>query len=207
MPKVDVLNMQGAKVGEAELSEGIFAVEMNEAVVHQVVKAQLANKRQGTQSALTRAEVSGGGRKPWRQKGTGRARQGSTRSPQWTHGGVVFAPKPRDYTIKVLRKVRRLAMFSALTSKVVDGDMIILDNITVNEGKTRVVAKMLKDLGATRKALIVLPERDENVVRASANIPGVKTSYVNTINVLDILSYDKFIVTQDAVKLVEEVYD
>ena len=207
MPKVVVLNMQGAKVGEMDLSDEIFGAEINETALHTVVRAQLNAKRQGTQSALTRTEVRGGGRKIYRQKGTGNARHHGRRAPQFTHGGVVFAPKPRDYTIKVLRKVRRLAMFSALTSKVVDGDMIILDNLTVNEGKTRVVAKMLKDLGATRKALIVLPERDENVVRASANIPGVKTSYVNTINVLDILSYDKFIVTQDAVKLVEEVYD
>ena len=207
MPKVAVLNMQGAKVGEMDLSDEIFGAEINETALHTVVRAQLNAKRQGTQSALTRTEVRGGGRKIYRQKGTGNARHHGRRAPQFTHGGVVFAPKPRDYTIKVLRKVRRLAMFSALTSKVVDGDMIILDNLTVNEGKTRVVAKMLKDLGATRKALIVLPERDENVVRASANIPGVKTSYVNTINVLDILSYDKFIVTQDAVKLVEEVYD
>ena len=207
MPKVAVLNMQGAKVGEMDLSDEIFGAEINETALHTVVRAQLNAKRQGTQSALTRTEVRGGGRKIYRQKGTGNARHHGRRAPQFTHGGVVFAPKPRDYTIKVLRKVRRLAMFSALTSKVVDGDMIILDNLTVNEGKTRVVAKMLKELGATRKALIVLPERDENVVRASANIPGVKTSYVNTINVLDILSYDKFIVTQDAVKLVEEVYD
>ena len=207
MPKVAVLNMQGATVGEMDLSEEIFGAEINETALHTVVRAQLNAKRQGTQSALTRTEVRGGGRKIYRQKGTGNARHHGRRAPQFTHGGVVFAPKPRDYTIKVLRKVRRLAMFGALTSKVVDGDMIILDSLTVNEGKTRVVAKMLKDLGATRKALIVLPERDENVVRASANIPGVKTSYVNTINVLDILSYDKFIVTQDAVKLIEEVYD
>ena len=207
MPKVAVLNMQGATVGEIELSDAVFGAEINESAIHTVVRAQLNAKRQGTQSALTRTEVRGGGRKIYRQKGTGNARHHGRRAPQFTHGGVVFAPKPRDYRIKVLRKVRRLAMLGALSSKVAENDMIVLDQLTLNEGKTRIVAKMLKDLGATRKALIVLPERDENVVRAAANIPGVKTSYVNTLNVLDILNYDKFIVTQEAVKLVEEVYD
>ncbi len=207
MPKVAVLNMQGAAVGEIELSDAVFGAEINESAIHTVVRAQLNAKRQGTQSALTRTEVRGGGRKIYRQKGTGNARHHGRRAPQFTHGGVVFAPKPRDYRIKVLRKVRRLAMLGALSSKVAENDMIVLDQLTLNEGKTRIVAKMLKDLGATRKALIVLPERDENVVRAAANIPGVKTSYVNTLNVLDILNYDKFIVTQEAVKLVEEVYD
>ena len=207
MPKVAVLNMQGATVGEIELSDAVFGAEINESAIHTVVRAQLNAKRQGTQSALTRTEVRGGGRKIYRQKGTGNARHHGRRAPQFTHGGVVFAPKPRDYRIKVLRKVRRLAMLGALSSKVAENDMIVLDQLTLNEGKTKIVAKMLKDLGATRKALIVLPERDENVVRAAANIPGVKTSYVNTLNVLDILNYDKFIVTQEAVKLVEEVYD
>ena len=207
MPKVAVLNMQGAAVGEIELSDAVFGAEINESAIHTVVRAQLNAKRQGTQSALTRTEVRGGGRKIYRQKGTGNARHHGRRAPQFTHGGVVFAPKPRDYRIKVLRKVRRLAMLGALSSKVAENEMIVLDQLTLNEGKTRLVAKMLKDLGATRKALIVLPERDENVVRAAANIPGVKTSYVNTLNVLDILNYDKFIVTQEAVKLVEEVYD
>jgi len=207
MPKVAVLNMQGAAVGEIELSDAVFGAEINESAIHTVVRAQLNAKRQGTQSALTRTEVRGGGRKIYRQKGTGNARHHGRRAPQFTHGGVVFAPKPRDYRIKVLRKVRRLAMLGALSSKVAENDMIVLDQLTLNEGKTKIVAKMLKDLGATRKALIVLPERDENVVRAAANIPGVKTSYVNTLNVLDILNYDKFIVTQEAVKLVEEVYD
>ena len=207
MPKVAVLNMQGAAVGEIELSDTVFGAEINESAIHTVVRAQLNAKRQGTQSALTRTEVRGGGRKIYRQKGTGNARHHGRRAPQFTHGGVVFAPKPRDYRIKVLRKVRRLAMLGALSSKVAENDMIVLDQLTLNEGKTKIVAKMLKDLGATRKALIVLPERDENVVRAAANIPGVKTSYVNTLNVLDILNYDKFIVTQEAVKLVEEVYD
>ena len=207
MPKVAVLNMQGAQVREIELSDAIFGAEVNESVIHLVVRAQLNAKRQGTQSALTRTEVRGGGRKIYRQKGTGNARHHGRRAPQFTHGGVVFAPKPRDYDIKVMRKVRRLAMQGALTTKVVDGDMIVLDKIEMAEAKTKIIAKMLKDLGATRKALLVLPERDEMVVRAAQNIPGLKTAYVNTINVLDILNHDKFIVTEEAVKLVEEVYD
>ena len=207
MPKVAVLNMQGAQVREIELSDAVFGAEVNESVIHLVVRAQLNAKRQGTQSALTRTEVRGGGRKIYRQKGTGNARHHGRRAPQFTHGGVVFAPKPRDYTFKVMRKVRRLAMLGALTTKVVEGDMIVLDKIEMAEAKTKIIAKMLKDLGATRKALLVLPERDEMVVRAAQNIPGLKTAYVNTINVLDILNYDKFIVTEAAVKLVEEVYD
>ena len=207
MPKVAVLNMQGAQVRETELSDAIFGAEVNESVIHLVVRAQLNAKRQGTQSALTRTEVRGGGRKIYRQKGTGNARHHGRRAPQFTHGGVVFAPKPRDYTFKVMRKVRRLAMLGALTTKVVEGDMIVLDKIEMAEAKTKIIAKMLKDLGATKKALLVLPERDEMVVRAAQNIPGLKTAYVNTINVLDILNYDKFIVTEAAVKLVEEVYD
>ena len=207
MPKVAVLNMQGAQVREIELSDAIFGAEVNESVIHLVVRAQLNAKRQGTQSALTRTEVRGGGRKIYRQKGTGNARHHGRRAPQFTHGGVVFAPKPRDYTFKVMRKVRRLAMLGALTTKVVEGDMIVLDKIEMAEAKTKIIANMLKDLGATKKALLVLPERDEMVVRAAQNIPGLKTAYVNTINVLDILNYDKFIVTDAAVKLVEEVYD
>ncbi len=206
MPKVAVLNMQGAQVREIELSDAVFGAEVNESVIHLVVRAQLNAKRQGTQSALTRTEVRGGGRKIYRQKGTGNARHHGRRAPQFTHGGVVFAPKPRDYKIKVMRQVRRLAMLGALTTKVVENDLIVLDKIEMAEAKTRIIATMLKDLGATRKALLVLPERDEMVVRAAKNIPGVKTAYVNTINVLDILSYDKFIVTEAAVKLVEEVY-
>ena len=206
MPKVAVLNMQGAQVREIELSDAIFGAEVNESVIHLVVRAQLNAKRQGTQSALTRTEVRGGGRKIYRQKGTGNARHHGRRAPQFTHGGVVFAPKPRDYTFKVMRKVRRLAMLGALTTKVVEGDMIVLDKIEMAEAKTKIIAKMLKDLGATRKALLVLPERDEMVVRAAQNIPGLKTAYVNTINVLDILGNEKFIITEEAVKLVEEVY-
>ena len=207
MPKVAVLNMQGATVGEMELSDAVFGAEINETALHTVVRAQLNAKRQGTQSALTRTEVRGGGRKIYRQKGTGNARHHGRRAPQFTHGGVVFAPKPRDYRIKVLRKVRRLAMFSALSSKVADSDMIVLDKLALSEAKTKLMAATLKALGSPRKALIVMPERDEAVVRASANIPGVKTAYVNTLNVLDILAYDKMIITQDAVKQVEEVYD
>ncbi len=205
MPKVDVLNMQGAKVGEAELSEGIFAVEMNEALVHQVVKAQLANKRQGTQSALTRSEVSGGGRKPWRQKGTGRARQGSTRSPQWTHGGVVFAPKPRDYTQSIPRKMKRLALKCALSAKLSAGELVVLDELKLSQPKTREMAAVLKALGA-EKALVVLNEKDESVLRASGNIQALKLAYVNTINVYDILKYDKLVILQAALPKVEEVY-
>ena len=206
MPTVKVLNMQGQVVGSQELSEAVFGVEVNVSAMHTVARAILNAQRQGTQSAKTRTEVRGGGRKIYRQKGTGNARHHGRRAPQFTHGGVVFAPKPRDYTFKVMRKVRRLAMLGALTTKVVEGDMIVLDKIEMAEAKTKIIAKMLKDLGATRKALLVLPERDEMVVRAAQNIPGLKTAYVNTINVLDILSYDKFIVTEAAVKLVEEVY-
>lgn len=207
MPKVSMVNMAGQTVGEIELSDNTFGAEVNESAIHLVVRAQLNAKRQGTQSAKTRTEVRGGGRKIYRQKGTGNARHHSRRAPQFTHGGVVFAPKPRDYHISVPRKVRRLAMKGALTSKVLDGDIIILDKLELNEGKTRVIAKMLKDLGVDRKALIVIPERDEHVCRASKNIQGVKTAYINTLNVLDILGYDKFIVTQDAVRMVEEVYN
>ena len=207
MANVKVFNMHGAAVGEIALSDEVFGVEPHISAMHAVVRAYMNAQRQGTQSALTRTEVRGGGRKIYRQKGTGNARHHGRRAPQFTHGGVVFAPKPRDYRIKVLRKVRRLAMLGALSSKVAENEMIVLDKLQLAEAKTKLVAKMLKDLGATRKALIVLPERDEFVVRAAANIPGVKTAYVNTLNVLDILNYDKFIVTQEAVKLVEEVYD
>lgn len=207
MPKVAMLNMQGATVGEIELSDNTFGAEIHEPAMHLVVRQQLNAKRQGTQSALTRTEVRGGGRKIYRQKGTGNARHHSRRAPQFTHGGVVFAPKPRDYSFSIPRKVKRLAMKSALTSKVVDGDLIVLDKLELTEAKTKVIAKMLKDLNVTRKALIVIPGKDEAIVRAARNIEGVKTAYVNTLNVLDILGYDKFIVTEEAVKKVEEVYD
>ena len=191
MPKVAVLDMAGKEVGQIELSEAVFGVEPNSSVMLHMVKNYLANQRQGTQSALTRAEVSGGGRKPWRQKGTGHARQGSTRAPQWTHGGIVFAPKPRDYRYTVNKKVRRLAMKSALSSKVLDSDMIVLDALTMEEYKTKTIVSMLKALGSEKKALIVLPKVDEKVIASARNIPGVKTALANTLNVYDILNADK----------------
>lgn len=206
MPKVSVYNMQGAKVGDMDLSEEIFGIEVNEPVLHTVVRAQLNNKRQGTKSTLTRAEVRGGGKKPWRQKGTGRARQGSTRAPQWTKGGVVFAPKPRDFSMTVPKKVRRLALKSALSSKVIGGEMIVLDALNLPEAKTREMAKVLKALSVDKRALIVLDSKNESVFRAAANIQGIKLAFVNTINVLDILGYDKFIVLKDAVAQIQEVY-
>ncbi|MCI9225562.1 MAG: 50S ribosomal protein L4 [Acutalibacter sp.] len=206
MAEVAVLNMQGREVGRQELSDSVFGIEPNVPVMNDMVKNYLANQRQGTQSALTRSEVSGGGRKPWRQKGTGRARQGSTRSPQWTHGGIVFAPKPRDYSYTLNKKVRRLAMKSALSSKVQDGEMIVIDKIALEGFKTKEIAAMLKAVGSERKALIVLDSVDEKVIRSAGNIPGVKTAQVNTLNVYDILNADKFIVVQGAVQKIEEVY-
>ena len=208
MPSIKVLNMQGASVGEMELKDEIFAVEPNVAAMHLVVRSILANKRQGTQSALTRGMVRGGGRKIYRQKGTGNARHHGRRAPQFTHGGVVFAPKPRDYRISVPRKVRRLAMKSALSSKVAEQEIIVVDNITLTEAeaKTKNVVKMLKALGADKKALIVTNDAEPMVVRAANNIQDVKTTFVGSLNVVDILNCDKFIISQDAVKLVEEVY-
>ena len=206
MPKVTVLDMAGKEVSKMDLSDAVFGIEPNKAVMHDMVKNYLANQRQGTQSALTRAEVSGGGRKPWRQKGTGHARQGSTRAPQWTHGGIVFAPKPRSYKYTLNKKVRRLAMKSALSSKVLDNEMIVLDKITLKEYKTKTIAAMLKAVGSEKKALIVLPQKDEKVIASAANIPGVKTAMVNNLNVYDILNADKFIVLKDAVAKIEEVY-
>lgn len=205
MPKVALYNMNGQQVGDIELSENVFGAEINVEAMHQVVKMQLANKRQGTQSALTRGEVSGGGRKPYRQKGTGRARQGSTRSPQWIHGGVVFAPKPRDYSYTVPKKIKRIAMKSALSSKVSDNDIIVLEGLNLEEPKTKVVADMLKSLEA-RKALIVVPEKDETAYKSARNIEGVAILPVNNLNVYDILKYEKFIITKDAVSKVEEVF-
>ena len=207
MPNLKVVNMQGQEVGEIMLSDDLFAGEINESVLHTVVRAQLNAKRQGTQSALTRTEVRGGGRKIYRQKGTGNARHHGRRAPQFTGGGMVFAVKPRSYRISVPRKVRRLAMQSALTAKATENNIIVVDKIEMAEAKTKIIAKMLKDLGVEKKALIVTPESDTAVVRAAANIQGVKTAHVHTLNVLDILSYDKFIVTEAAVKLVEEVYE
>lgn len=206
MANVSVYNMEGKEVGALELNDAVFGVEVNEHLVHLAVVAQLANKRQGTQKAKTRSEVSGGGRKPWRQKGTGRARQGSTRAPQWTHGGIVFAPKPRDYTVTLNKKVKRLAMKSALSSKVQDNEMIVVDSIATEGYKTKKIAEMLKALGSEKKALIVLSEVDAQVIASAANIPGVKTAQVNTLNVYDILNADKFIVVKDAVSKIEEVY-
>ena len=196
MPKVTVLDMAGKEVSKIDLSDAVFGIEPNKAVMHDMVKNYLANQRQGTQSALTRAEVSGGGKKPWRQKGTGHARQGSTRAPQWTHGGIVFAPKPRSYRYTLNKKVRRLAMKSALSSKVLDNELVVLDKIAMDEYKTKTIAAMLKAVGSEKKALIVLPEKNEKVIASAANIPGVKTALVNTLNVYDILNADKFIVLQ-----------
>lgn len=206
MPKVALYDITGAQVGEVALSEEIFAAPVNTAVMHEVVKAYLANQRQGTQSALTRSEVSGGGIKPWRQKGTGRARQGSTRSPQWRHGGVVFAPKPRDYRISVNKKVKRLAMKSALSAKVNENELIVFNALDIAAPKTKEMVKVLKAIDVDR-ALIVLADKDEIVERAASNIPGVKTTLVGTLNVYEILKYEKLILTQDALAKVEEVYN
>ena len=206
MAKTALYNMEGAAIGEVELSDAIFASSINEAAMHLVVRSYLAAQRQGTQSAKTRTEVRGGGRKIYRQKGTGNARHHGNRAPQFTHGGVVFAPKPRDYVIAVPKKVRRLAFKSAMTSKLNAGEIVVVDELKLTEGKTKLMAKVLKALNAEKKALVVLPERDENVVRATANIAGLQTSYVNTLNVYDILKAGKIILTQDALKGVEEVY-
>jgi len=205
MPKTTVYDITGKAVGEIELSDSIFGQEVNASVLHEVVKAYLANQRQGTQSALTRAEVSGGGIKPWRQKGTGRARQGSTRSPQWRHGGVVFAPKPRDYTIRVNKKVKRLAMKSALSSKVLDTDLIVFNELNLAAPKTKEMVKALEAVNA-EKALIVLDSSNETVERAARNIEGVKTTLVGTLNVYEILKYKKLILTEASAKKIEEVY-
>ena len=206
MPTVSVYNMQGQSVGTIELNDAIFGVEVNAYAVHEVVVAQLANRRQGTQSALTRTEVAGGGKKPWRQKGTGRARQGSTRSPQWRHGGVVFAPKPRDYRIVVNKKVRRLALKSALTDKVLSNNFIVLDTLELTAPKTKEMATVLKNLGVEKKALVVTEAVNGSVVRASNNIPTVKTTEVGTLNVYDIVNAEKTIVTKAAIAKIEEVY-
>ena len=206
MANVKVVNMQGAAVGEIVLSDDIFAAEVSVSAMHAVVRAYMNAQRQGTQSARTRTEVRGGGKKIYRQKGTGNARHHSNRAPQFKHGGVVFAPKPRDYSICVPRKVRRLAMKSALTSKVAESEMIVVDNIELAEAKTKNVVTMLKALGADKKALIVTADNNEMVVRASNNIQNVKTTFVGSLNVVDILNCDKFIISQDAVKRVEEVY-
>ena len=206
MPKVQVYDMAGKAVSEIELSDAVFGIKPNPAVVHQVIVNYLANQRQGTQSTLTRTEVSGGGKKPWRQKGTGHARQGSIRAPQWRKGGIALGPKPRDYSYTLNKKVKRLAIKSVFSDKVLTGDMIVVDNIKVDGYKTKPVVEMLKALGAEKKALIVMPEKDAQLIKSAANIPGVKTALVNTINVYDIVNCDKFIVAKDAVAKLEEVY-
>ena len=206
MPTIKVFNMAGAEVGSMEISDVLFGGEVNGNVLHAAVRAYLLNQRQGTQSTLTRTEVSGGGRKPWRQKGTGRARQGSTRSPQWTHGGIALGPKPRSYRTGLNKKTKRLALISALTDKVNSGKLIIVDDIKLDTYKTKVMADMFKTFGAERKPLVVLPEVDNFVIKSCANIPGAKTCLYNTINVYDILNADTFITTVAAVKMLEEVY-
>ncbi len=206
MPKVAVYNVSGQQVSELELNENIFGVEVNQHVLYEVVKNQLANKRQGTQSALTRSEVRGGGRKPWRQKGTGRARAGTIRSPLWAGGGIIFAPKPRDYRYTLPKKVRRLAMKSALTSKVNSKEFLVLDELNLTTPKTKDMVNILKNLSVESKALIVMADKNEAVIKSANNIPGVETTLVSTLNVYDILKYDKFIITKAAVEKVEEVY-
>ena len=207
MPEIKVVNMAGGEVGTISLSDKVFAAPVNGAVLHAAVKNYLGNQRQGTQSTLTRTEVSGGGKKPWRQKGTGRARQGSTRSPQWTHGGVALGPKPRSYRTKLNRKVRALAITGALSSKVAEGDMIVIDSIKTEEYKTKTMVKMLSDVGAAKKALVVIPEKDDKVYRSLGNIPGVTVAYPNTLNVYDILNATTLVIAQDAARKIEEVYD
>ena len=206
MSKVSVFDMAGNQVAETELSDAVFGIEPNEAVMHASVVNYLANQRQGTQSTLTRTEVRGGGRKPWRQKGTDHARQGSIRAPQWVHGGIALGPKPRSYRYTLNKKVRRLAMKSALSSKVKEENIIVLDALNMDGYKTKTIVEMLKSLNVDGKALIVTAEADQKVVKSAANIPGVKTAAVNTLNVYDILNHDKFIVVKNAVGLIEEVY-
>ena len=205
MANVSVFNMEGKEVGTMELNDAVFGVEVNEHLVHMAVVAQLANKRQGTQKAKTRSEVSGGGRKPWRQKGTGHARQGSTRAPQWTGGGVVFAPTPRDYTIRLNKKEKRLALKSALTSRVQENKFIVVDELKLDEIKTKKFQNVLNNLKVS-KALVVVGDDSDNVVKSAKNIPAVKTAYVNTINVYDILKYNTVVATKTAVANIEEVY-
>ena len=206
MPKVDVYNMQGKKVSDVELSEAVFGIEPNENIVHSALVNYLANQRQGTQSTKTRAEVSGGGRKPWRQKGTGRARQGSIRAPQWIKGGIALGPKPRSYKYTVNKKERRLAIKSILSSKVLENNLVVVDKMDVKEIKTKTMVAALDSLKVTGKTLIMLPEKNENVQKSARNIEGVKTTLVNTINVYDLLKYNKLVVTLDTVKKLEEVY-
>lgn len=206
MATVSTFDMTGKQTGVMELADSVFGIAPNATVLHSAVVNYLANQRQGTQSTLTRAEVRGGGKKPWRQKGTGHARQGSIRAPQWTHGGIALGPKPRSYNYVLPKKVRRLAIKSAFSSKVQDGEMLVLDSLTMDEIKTKTVATMLTALSAKKKVLIVLPEKNDTVILSARNIPGVKTALVNTLNVYDILNCDTFIVVKDAVAQIEEVY-
>ena len=206
MPTIKVVDMSGKEVSTLTLSDKVFGAEVNGAVLHTAVKAYLANQRQGTQSTLTRTEVSGGGKKPWKQKGTGRARQGSTRSPQWTHGGVALGPKPRSYRITITKKTRRTALFSALSSKVADGKMIVVNNIATDAFKTKTMVGMLNAIGADKKTLVVLPEVDAKVIKSCDNIEGVNTTVYNSVNVYDILNCDTLVVAEAAVKKIEEVY-
>ena len=205
MPKANVFNMAGQQVGEIELSEAVFGIEPNEAVVHEVVKNHLANCRQGTQSALTRAEVSGGGKKPWRQKGTGHARQGSTRAPQWTHGGIVFAPKPRDYSYSLNKKVKRLALKSALSAKAAEGAIVVVDELKMAEIKTKTMKDFLGAVGAV-KSVVITPEADEIVVKSARNIPGVVTTTAKVLSVYDIVNAKQLVIDKAALAIIEEVY-
>ncbi len=206
MATVSTFDMTGKQTGTMDLADAVFGITPNATVLHSAVVNYLANQRQGTQSTLTRSEVSGGGKKPWRQKGTGHARQGSTRAPQWTHGGIALGPKPRSYNYVLPKKVRRLAIKSAFSSKVLAGEMLVLDSLSMDEIKTKTVATMLGALNAGKKVLMVLPEKNDNVVLSARNIPGVKTAQVNTLNVYDVLNCDTFIVVKDAVAQIEEVY-
>ncbi len=207
MPEIKVVNMAGKEVGTMTLSDKVFAADVNSAVLHAAVKNYLGNQRQGTQSTLTRTEVSGGGKKPWRQKGSGRARQGSTRSPQWTHGGVALGPKPRSYRTKLNKKVRAIAITSALSSKVAASEFVVVDSIATEEYKTKTMVSMLSAVGAGKKSLVILSENDDKVKQSLSNIPGVKTALSNTINVYDILNCNTLVAAQDAVKQIEEVYN
>jgi len=206
MPKVNVYNISGEEIDEIELSEDVFGIEVNQHVIYEVIKNQLANRRQGTQSVKTRGEVRGGGKKPWRQKGTGRARHGSTRSPIWVGGGVTFAPKPREYSYKTPKKVRKLAMKSALSSKVENGEIRIVDELKFDTPKTKEMVNILKNLNSEKKALIVTTENDMNIIKSASNIPNVKTLVVNNLNVYDILNHNSFIITKEAARKIEEVY-
>ena len=206
MSQISVFDMTGKKVADTELNDSIFGITPNKGIMHAMVVNYLANQRQGTQSTLTRTEVRGGGRKPWRQKGTGHARQGSTRAPQWVHGGVALGPKPRDYSYSLNKKEKRLGMKSALSTKVIDENLVVVDSIKTEEFKTKTIVEMLKALNVEGKALIVTADADTKIVKSAANIPGVKTATVSTLNVYDILNYDKFIVASDAVTKIEEVY-